>query len=306
MVARLGALKNLINHASTSHLGIKGGTSAQHEFISATAQELRIFLEEYKGKHISVEEIQGFYRQHFPHMNLEIENKQTTRFMGLDGPEAVACTQSTEDLSQIEKFKITIHSKSILDKLKDLFHIENKNKDFYVSSEFVNTLVHEGTHVMQDYLKPSYLTFRKSLKKKCVDERQCIDAIVDYKLAYNEVDDYIPLIFIPRLWAKGLVKKLKKCEYSNNPEIVPDALKMCIRGAQSEKEAYALGQREGIKFIFPRIARTSVGNKILDLYPKITASNPFFRYNDKIRALKREYFKMIEAERQKHRELLQI
>ena len=83
MAPKIEAFKSLMSFVSGSHLGLKGGIKAQRDLITATGEELRMFLQGYKGKHISAEEIESFYRERFPQMDLKIKSERSGSF--LDG-----------------------------------------------------------------------------------------------------------------------------------------------------------------------------------------------------------------------------
>ena len=142
-MSKIDIFKNLITFASPHHLGLKGGVKAQHDFLLSAADELRMFLQGYKGQHISVDELQGFYAEHFPLMKLKILNKTPK-----GNAVGVAKANIAEDSSKITDFQITITSKSLMDKIKMLLNIDNTKKDFYVNADFVEFMTHEGTHIL--------------------------------------------------------------------------------------------------------------------------------------------------------------
>lgn len=299
--------KNIVSHTPTK-LSVKGGVNAQNGVISAFAEDLGAFLKSNKRKHISADDITAFYRERFPDINLKINNGSANGLgESLLGVTAKASTsvKTTESLSGVESFAMSLRSQSPLDKLKSFFHIPNKKKDFYVNSSFVNSLVHESTHVLQSYMKPSDVIYQRGLKNwtlasgKRSWEGWKNGLSCDGTFAYS-THVYAEQLgsFSPYKFRSKLMSSLRAHYYSDE-NLVKEHLKFFIRNAEAEKQAYTMGIRQELEFKYPRIAQTDWGGRLFDRLAHKEA-NSGWEWDGKIDAMKKEYFQLISTERAKH------
>ena len=166
----LSKFKPNIIKTTPTHLAING---KRNEMIETVSQELRGFLEQYKGKHVNGDEILNFYKNLFDTPpNLKIINRKTKNC------EAEFRPNIKKDSSEYSDFEILINSKSPLDKIKNLLKIKSTKKDFYVNSNFVKYLIHEQVHFLQHYTKPTTAMFNKNLDKLCSNPKYKIKSLL--------------------------------------------------------------------------------------------------------------------------------
>ena len=58
-------LEEVVTSETSSHLGVKGGQTVKNKVIETISAEMFDFLVQRRGKHVSVEEIQNFYKKCF-------------------------------------------------------------------------------------------------------------------------------------------------------------------------------------------------------------------------------------------------
>lgn len=98
---------------------------------------------------------------------------------------------------------------------------------------------------------------------------------------------------------KRFIKRVKKAidHYYAREDVKLAHLKQFIRYAEEEKQAYELGMLNKLRFEFPNLAQKPFYDK---LFRKIAAKDADdFKFESKIEALKKEYFRMIKEEHSK-------
>ena len=284
-----------IIHSTPTRMALKGGVTTNNRVITGVARNLRKFLAEHKGSHLGQDELESFYRKYFPEANLKIIDMKLNKNEEYIAESTVSYT---DDMKEIEEFQIHLQSKSQLDKLKNLLSIPNKNKSFYVNKQFSETYIHEYVHFMQRYLKPIDKTLKNSLLSHCPEDSDMMKAV---RSDLSDADQYLVYKseegknFTPEDFRLKLMAFLNEPEYSTNM-LVKDELKFLIRHSQAEKQAYEIEMEEASWISHPKLMK----NKHYRKFRKKILKNELektFCFEEKIRVMKEEYFKLIEHER---------
>ena len=187
-----------------------------------------------------------------------------------------------------------------MDQIRWLFALPNKNKPFYVNNRFSRIYIHEYIHFMQRYLKPIDKTVHKSIQSHCPDNPEILKTIqndiinADKNLVYTSEKGKN---FTPENFRQELMDLLYSPEYSSDL-LVKDELKFLIRHTQSEKQAYEIEMEEAAWLSQPNLMKNKQYRKFRrQIARKALEKN--FRFEDKLRIMKEEYFKLLKQEREK-------
>jgi hypothetical protein len=285
---------------------LRGGVKENDSVIKAVATELRAFLTTHKGMHIGTEELEGFYKRHFPQANLNIINGQSTMSKGTKSI-AESSVSYTDDMKDVAEFQIFIQSKSPMDIIKWLFQINNNKKPFYVTNRFIQVYIHEYIHFMQRYLKPIDKAVHRSISAHSFGNDEHLSRLQNDILNADRNLVYVSergKNFSPEVFRLKLMQLLNKPEYASDM-LVKDELKFLIRHAQAEKQAYEIEMAEGAKLRHPKLMKNRYYRAFITSHNKKTLDS-FFRFEDKIRIMKEEYFRIIQQERYKNQLYLEI
>lgn len=287
---RLSTFKPYITGQNSSHLSLVSDVKRRREFISAAAEELRMYLEPYKGKYISRGELQEYYKKNFPKLRIYLE---------APNDEGWNESRFNPSWSGFKDITIDISSAGFLEQGMDIFGIkrkkqQSKNQDYYVNRTFVENFVHENTHVMQQYLKPTILISHRGLTENAGSESSLFFTKMAAKDAYEHL--YMPFLLISLLsTAVELCQVRKKC----NKETVATVLKQCIRDMQEEKEAYKLGARERRKAFSIFGKQSSRSTKLDDMLARFNITALCF-FGTKAKIFKPLYFYIIKQIRKEN------
>lgn len=291
--------KNLI-HSTQTRMALKGGVTTNDEVISAVAKNLREFLAEHKREHLGETELIDFYKRYFPKANLRIINGKLNRAIKNNKAIATSSVTYTDDMKEIKEFQIYLQSKSPVDKLKWLFGIKNNKKAFYINDLFSKIYIHEYIHFMQRYLKPIDKSIQNSILSNHPKNLEITMAIkndiinADKNLVYTREKGKD---FSAERFRQKLMNLLYCPEYSTDM-LVKDELKFLIRHAQSEKQAYEIELEEGAWLSHPILMKNKYYRKHRIKSQKNELERDF-RFAEKIKIMKEEYFKLIQKERKK-------
>lgn len=248
---------------NSRRLLVKGGEQGRNALIEATGTELRELLSNYKGKHIGISELETFYKERFPHMNVSIKDASESGFGGLLNSSGIGILAETKinHTESAAEITLNLNSKSIMDKIKSLLHIKNNKKEFYVSNSFTDNLVHESTHAIQEYTKPTQLLYKNALGTHTKGEADIRHLGIDGAFTYRNLVYKEELRFNPNRFRRKLMHQLNAPYYSTKG-LTKDQLKNLIREAQAEQQAYRIGERERLYFKYPRLSRNRLINEM--------------------------------------------
>lgn len=295
-----------IIYSTPTRMALKGGVTENNAVIKAVASDLREFLTPHRGNHIGQEELESFYRRHFPKAKLNIIDGRSTMSKGTNTA-AESSVGYTDDMKGIREFQIFIHSKSPMDTLKWLFAVENNKKPFYVTDRFIKIYIHEFIHFMQRYLKPIDKSIQTSMVSHSFGRKDNFNKLqqdileADRSLVYkSEIGEN----FSPENFRENIMELLNKPKYASYT-LVKDELKFLIRHAQSEKQAHEIEMEEAAIQKQPKLIKNKQQRDIIieQIKKKIDAT---FKFEDKIRIMKEEYFRLIQQERDKNQLYLEI
>lgn len=289
-----------IIYSTPTRMALKGGVQANNEVIPTIATELREFLMQHKGTHIGKEELEEFYKKYFPQAKLNIIDGKSQQYRS-SKVKAECSVSYTDDMKDIEEFQIFIQSKTFMDKIKFLFDIQNRKKPFYVDNDFIKFYIHEYVHFMQRYLKPIDKTTHFSISSNTafgsdnfIHIKNDIN-IADKGLVYRGEGNN----FFPETFRKNLMAQLNNHDYSTNI-LAKDELKFLIRHAQAEKQAFEIDMEEAAWAKHPKLMKNKYFKAFIRAFNK-NLLKKHFRFEDKIRIMKEEYFRLISQEREKIR-----
>ena len=271
----------------------------QSQIIETVSEELGKFLAQYKGKYITKEQLESFYKEVFPELKVVIDGSKPEKTFFGTTPKAVTSTPYKDGVYK-GFIEIQLHSESLKGKLKGLFGSENE-EIFYVSPDFVDSFIHENVHVMQMYMKPVDKIYQNTLKNIAETRHPgnadswYIGYGIDGAMAYSTIvyKEELPLLFDE----KRFIERVKSAidPYYATEDVKLAHLKQFIRYAEGEKQAYELGMLNKLRFKYPNLAKKPSYDR---LFRKIAAKGADdFKFESKIRALKKEYFRMVKKER---------
>ena len=277
-----------------TRIKVKGGLKAQKEFRESCADELREVFTYKKYTYISTEEMQNFYNQRFPELNINIKNeRQKFPIKGL------AVQNYNLNNLEMTDCDIKVASNSPFDKISEFFGFKSNRDKFYVDESFAEVFLHESTHMWQHFMKPSYGVFIKTLDKIFQGDRVKLkQTIKESDLLYNSVvynDSLIP--YGQNRFKNMLTSGLDKIS-SGDDRIKLASLKTMIRDLENEKEAYEVCKTKLQYFKHPEM----LGNKYYDNYVENDCSVKLearFDFSTKLRVMKSEYFELINKLRSK-------
>ena len=290
--------ENLISKTA-QHLAVKGGVEMQSQIIETVSEELGKFLVQYKGKYITKEQLESFYKEVFPELKVVIDGSKPEKDLFGITPKAVTLTPYRDGVYK-GFIKIQLHSESLKSKLKRLFWSENEER-FYVSPDFVDGFIHENVHIMQMYMKPVDKIYQNTLKNIAqIRHSGNVDSWfngygIDGAIAYNTIvyKEELPLLFDEERFIKRVKDAIDP--YYATEDVKIAHLKQFIRCAEKEKQAYELGMLNRLRFTYPNLAENPFYDRLFRKIAVKTADG--FKFESKIRALKKEYFRMVKKER---------
>lgn len=291
---------NLINQTG-QHLSVKGGVKTQAQIIETVSEELGKYLAQYKGKHITKGQLEAFYKEVFPELNIVIDGSKPEKDLLGTTPKAVTRTPYTKGVYK-GSIEIQLHSESPMDKLNSFLGNENEGT-FYVSPDFVDSFIHENVHIMQMYMKPVDKIYQNTLND-IAETRHPENSEdwsngygIDGAMAYNIIvyKEEWPLLFNEERFIEKVRRSLDVYYATDDVKIAH--LKQFIRYSEGEKQAYEQGILNKLRFKHPDLADKPFYDR---LFRKIAAKEAdSFKFERKIEVMKKEYFRMIEEERSK-------
>ena len=287
---------------SAKHLAVHGGVKQQAKIIDTVSEELCQYLGKFKKQHITTEQLQEYYKKVFPELNVRINGAKLEKDFFLGVTPVASCKSAYTNGIYRGEMVLNVHSENIFDKIGRLLGKSNDNR-FYVNSEFVDSFIHENTHIMQTYMKPTDKIYQNTLKRIAETRHpNNIDSWINgYKidggLTYSSIvyKEELPLLFKQ----KKFIQRVKRgiSQYYNTEDVKLSHLKQFIRNAELEKQAYEMGELGKLRFKFPKLSKFSFFDKLFK--KKANRMTNAFKFDEKINAMKEEYFRMIEAERSK-------
>ena len=211
---------------SPTRIRLNGSVAAQRNYRAQVADDLRVFLSKHEGRYIYPEDIKNFYSQRFPNLRFSVKNANPG-----NRNEGITVHKVNRDTLKHESCVIQVRSQSLMDRVKKIFNRDNHRHELYVDSNFADVMTHEGTHMMQYYMKPIYHNYYSTLLKLVGnDKTKLFDLVKAQDKIYDKMVYCSDLGFTPKKFRAGLNTMLDEVS-ENNPQQKLAHLKFMIRNA---------------------------------------------------------------------------
>ena len=293
MINLSGISKYITGH-TRGHICVKGNRSVQNQVINTMAEELRKYLETKRGKKIYPTELAHFYSQTFPNLAVRIET-------GFDGKNAGVLTQNFDKKDKVKSFIMGIMLKKPLIQLSKIFYVPQNSK-LKINGSFVDTIIHESTHLFQIAIKPELqihlAKIKKLVPKKKINSIEKQLKLLFIKHVYLDAND----TYIRPLFSETIKKELQNLS-KGNKNLHLAFLKSLIREAQMEKQAFELGTYEKEMFSSRIFKRFKWYQEMIRDAAKGDVES-VAHFDDKIKTLKEDYFALAKQIREKRAQKL--